>query len=117
MLTKVLPDLEAARALRAALLQTQVPQPRRPHLGGSSSGPGPACTDATRSPGCSSRLGRVTVQGDPAQGDPEAGLGAGDAAMDTRTISGLRVSDSSARCPGTSESHGDRDQVQSRSQR
>lgn len=96
MLAKVLPDLEAADKLRATLGQSQVPRPRPAYLGGIRSRPGHGrhCGYPVSRRDKTPELQQGAQPGHSAGGrgasDPDAGLGAGDAAVGKRTISGLQ---------------------------
>lgn len=88
----------AADKLRAALGQSQVPQPWRPHLGGIRSGPGHGHhygypvrgRDKTPELQQPAQPGHSAGGGGGGASDPDAGLRTGDTAAGKRTISGLR---------------------------
>lgn len=79
---------------------------------------GTPCADATRPRSCSSQLSLATVQGAGAgaQATPMRGSGLGTLLRVNAPFRDSGERPPRAGCPGTSESHGDRYQVQSKTQ-
>lgn len=121
-LAKVLPDLEAADNSGPRSGSHRSHSPGVPTWEASAAAlvtgitTGTPCAEATRPRSCSSRLSLDTVQGAGAQATPMRGSGLGTLLRVNAPFRDSGERPPRAGCPDTSESHGDRYQVQSGTQ-